>query len=139
MRKFKRGDVRDDGYTFHQYHKNGYELWKSPQAWHELNISRACSQARLRSLAKGLEFNLDPDYLRSIYPEDNRCPVLDIELRWTCGQHGGGDNSPALDRLDNTNGYVKGNVSFISNRANRIKSDATKQELECIISYMKAK
>ena len=34
-------------------------------------------------------------------------------------------------------GYVKGNVHWISRRANRIKSDATVEELEKIISYMK--
>lgn len=42
-----------------------------------------------------------------------------------------------LDRLIPDKGYVKGNVHWISRRANRIKSDATVEELEKIISYMK--
>ena len=40
------------------------------------------------------------------------------------------DNSPSLDRIDPNIGYVKGNVHWISNRVNRMKSDQT---LEMVI------
>lgn len=46
------------------------------------------------------------------------------------------DNSPSLDRIDNSSGYVKGNVHIISMRANRIKSDATLQELKSVVKYL---
>jgi hypothetical protein len=39
------------------------------------------------------------------------------------------DSRASLDRIDNTKGYVPGNVVVVSYRANRIKSDATAQEL----------
>ena len=39
------------------------------------------------------------------------------------------DASPALDRLDNAKGYVKGNVVVISYKANRMKSNATIDEI----------
>lgn len=46
------------------------------------------------------------------------------------------ENSPSIDRLDNTKGYVKGNINIISWRANRIKSDATLDELEKIYRWV---
>jgi hypothetical protein len=42
-------------------------------------------------------FDLDPDFLASIYPKDNLCPVLDTPLVW--GSKGGRDCSPSLDRI----------------------------------------
>lgn len=41
-----------------------------------------------------------------------------------------------LDRLVPSKGYVKGNVRWISRRANRIKSDATIDELKKILKYV---
>jgi hypothetical protein len=56
-----------------------------------------------------------------------RCPVLGIELI-----HGDGgilDASPSLDRILPSQGYVPGNICVISNRANRIKNDASLADL----------
>jgi len=47
------------------------------------------------------------------------------------------DASPSLDRINNLLGYVKGNVHVISMKANRIKTDATVEELEQVVSYLK--
>lgn len=38
-------------------------------------------------------------------------------------------NSPSLDRIDPTKGYIKGNVQVISHRANSMKTNATKEEM----------
>lgn len=48
---------------------------------------------------------------------------------------GGKNNSPSLDRIRNELGYVRGNVIVISNRANRLKSDASIEELRDIASF----
>jgi len=53
------------------------------------------------------------------------CPCLGIKLEL----FGEAYNSPSLDRIDNTKGYVKGNVQVISQRANRCKSNLTKLEM----------
>lgn len=45
------------------------------------------------------------------------------------------DRKPSLDRVVPSLGYVKGNVRVISFRANRIKSDATADELRAVLSY----
>ncbi len=56
-----------------------------------------------------------------------RCPILGIPLaRGTQKQN---DRSPSIDRIDNTKGYVPGNVQVISLKANRMKNDATDTEL----------
>ena len=63
------------------------------------------------------------------------CPMLGIKL--FTGNGVLGDNSPTLDRIDSTLGYTKDNIQVISYRANRIKNDATVEELEKIVEYMK--
>ena len=56
-----------------------------------------------------------------------RCPVFDIQLVWNSVKRS--HNSPSLDRIEATKGYVPGNVWVISWRANDIKNDATPAEL----------
>jgi hypothetical protein len=60
------------------------------------------------------------------------CPLLGIELQRGVGTGGHCDSSPSLDRIDPKLGYERGNVWVISNRANRIKNDATVKELRMI-------
>lgn len=68
------------------------------------------------------------------------CPVLGIAL---LSRVGGGrpttdqiPNSPSLDRIVNSQGYVPGNVAVISFRANLLKRDATADEIRAILRYM---
>lgn len=88
------------------------------------------NDARRRSKKKSIEFNLK---LSDIFiPEV--CPVLGIPLFITGGKRT--DNSPSLDRVDNTRGYCKDNVMVISARANNLKNDGTLDEFKLIIKYM---
>lgn len=61
------------------------------------------------------------------------CPVLGLPLSRGEGIRTG--NSPSLDRLKPHLGYVKGNVMVISWRANRIKCDATFEELAAVADF----
>jgi hypothetical protein len=63
----------------------------------------------------------------------SRCPVLGIAMRPGAGRLC--DTSPTLDRIDNTKGYVPGNVMVISYKANRIKSNATPEELRLVADF----
>ena len=90
------------------------------------------SAARYRAKRKGVPFNLT--YRDIVIPK--RCPILGIALQR--GLEGGLDNSPSLDRIVPRRGYVRGNVRVISNRANRIKSDSTPEELARILTYVLA-
>lgn len=64
------------------------------------------------------------------------CPILGIVLI-PYGESR--DTSPSLDRIIEEKGYTPDNIRVISNRANRIKSDASVEELEKIVRYMKEK
>lgn len=61
------------------------------------------------------------------------CPILKIQLCYTNTKPL--DNSPSLDRIDSTKGYIPNNVHIISWRANRIKSNATPEELKMLAEY----
>jgi hypothetical protein len=62
------------------------------------------------------------------------CPVFGTPLVWTNKL---GNDTPSLDRFIPSEGYVKGNVMFISMKANRIKSDASVEDLEKLLEWMK--
>lgn len=88
--------------------------------------------ARLRAKRMGLEFNLTIGDI--VVPET--CPVLGIPLV-IGNRKGWSTTSPTLDRIDNSKGYIKGNICVISWRANSLKSDATLAEAERVVAYMR--
>ena len=63
------------------------------------------------------------------------CPVLGIKLE--SGTKKYHDNSPSLDRVVPELGYVPGNIVVMSFRANRIKGDASVEEMETVLSWLK--
>ena len=88
--------------------------------------------AKDRSARKGIEFSITVEDV--IVPK--YCPVLGIELKVSkC--RGGLDNSPSLDRVDSSKGYILGNVVVMSDRANTIKNNGTAEEHEKIAKFMK--
>lgn len=91
--------------------------------------------AKERAARKNLPFNIELSDV--IIPEV--CPVLGIPLVVSLrGKPGWYDDSPSLDRVKPHKGYVKGNVNVISNRANRLKMDATYDELIKVAEYVKS-
>jgi hypothetical protein len=89
------------------------------------------SHAKSRATEKGIDFDITTDDIQI----PDVCPVLGIPLIRGNGKRT--DNSPTLDRIDNSKGYVKGNVMVISHRANLLKNSASIQEVELILEYMK--
>lgn len=84
-------------------------------------LARAKSRARL----SGLDFNLETTDI--VIPQF--CPILGIELKEHRGSSGGKPNSPALDRIDNSKGYIKNNVMVISHLANQMKASSNREEM----------
>lgn len=83
-------------------------------------------ETRYRAKKKGLEFNLILEDI--IVPK--QCPILGIELK--IGDNQATHNSPTVDRIDNSKGYIKENIRVISWRANKLKSDASFEEIETL-------
>lgn len=66
--------------------------------------------------------------LDDIPPIPQFCSVLGIELRKSPYGHAH-DNSPSVDAIRHELGHVKGNLRIVSQRANRLKGNATLDEL----------
>lgn len=82
-------------------------------------------------MRKGIKFDIVPEDIPEL---PTHCPILGIPIQYIArGKGGWYDDSPSLDRIVNELGYTKGNVRIISNRANRIKMDATLEELELVL------
>ena len=93
--------------------------------------------AKSRARKNNLPFDLTVEYLESI--ATNECPIFKIKFEW--GQSGLGkgntkETAPTLDRILPHKGYVKGNVAFISFRANRIKDNASMEEMYKIADWI---
>lgn len=82
-------------------------------------------RAKVRSKQSGREFDITPEDI--VIPDV--CPILGIALNMNSGRSGAYDNSPSLDRIDNSRGYTKDNIQVISQRANAMKSSASAEEL----------
>ena len=116
----------------------------SPSYWVIGCISTTKQRARLR----GFEHNLDKKYLMELMgyerfdywdAKKEVCPVLGIPYSFKPKGKGGAYNSKSLDRIDNTKGYVKGNVRFMSRKANGMLLDATpEQQLQAAVWKLKA-
>jgi hypothetical protein len=92
------------------------------------------SRARVRSNALGLPFDLDPDYLESIWT--GTCPVFGVEI-YLWEKDRSDEFAAELDRFIPERGYTKGNVHFLSRRANRLKNNVTSKELQQLLDWMK--
>jgi hypothetical protein len=84
-------------------------------------------RAKSRATKKGLDFNLEISDIKI----PKVCPVFKVPFDKTSN-----DYTYSIDRIDPREGYVKGNVMIISNKANRIKSDASRKEIEQVLSYV---
>lgn len=88
-------------------------------------VSAACARAS----RSGLPFDICPDDI--VVPDV--CPVFGTPFTSRSSKN----LSPSLDRLIPSLGYVKGNVQVISWRANRLKLDASLDELERLVDWLR--
>lgn len=87
-------------------------------------IKNLLHRTKKRALQKELEFNISEEDI--IIPEI--CPILEVPL--VIGTSNNYEYSPSIDRIDNTKGYIKGNIQIISKKANSMKNSATLDELK---------
>lgn len=126
--------------------KSGFLRWKrrNPEKYRQSERERKrryIEKDPLRNLLKhvkgrskkdGVEFSITKADLE--WPEF--CPVLGMKLIRN-SKKGWADDTHSIDRIDNSKGYIPGNVKIISWKANDIKGHATIEELEAVLKYMK--
>jgi hypothetical protein len=95
----------------------------------ESQEQRIWYRAKGRAKRNNLEFNIEVNDI--LIPE--KCPVFDFTLKVNDP-----DCTPSIDRINPALGYVKGNIQIISNRANRIKNNATWEEILLVANFIKA-
>lgn len=66
----------------------------------------------------------------------SHCPILGTELVYQLHGRVPSKNTPSLDRVDNTKGYIVGNTAVISRRANTLKSDMSRAVLARLLEYI---
>lgn len=103
---------------------------KYREHWFRFQHNLRSSQCK----SKGIPYDLDEEYLKSIWT--NECPITGKPFVLHDKGH---PDSPSLDRIIPELGYTKGNVVYISWRMNRIKYDATCEEIVRLADWMKLK
>lgn len=92
--------------------------------------NRIFYEIKSRAKKRGLAFDLD----QQGFKPPAVCPALGIPLFFSIGEVT--DNTPTIDRINNTKGYTKDNCEWLSYRANRIKNSSTLEELISITLYV---
>lgn len=114
--------------------KKGLERKREITAkWFE-NLSkehRMYYAAKRRAKDSGRDFNIEVSDI--VCPDV--CPILGIPLIRGKGRQTA--NSPSLDRIDTTKGYVKGNIQVVSLLANQMKGPATPEQLLRFADWVK--
>ena len=109
------------------------EKWSTKEAWIEQSIKEVLRSAKRRAKVNKLPFNITYKYLKSIFPKDGMCPIFFTTLGFSLKDR---FQSASLDRILPECGYIKGNVQWISLRANTIKSNAHPFELMRVARYL---
>lgn len=110
---------------------NKREIKKRNKSWKNNALNIMFNNSKQRAKKSGLEHSITKEDI--IIPDF--CPVFNIKLKredkntWL--------NAPSIDRIDNTKGYIKGNVIVVSRRANILKKDATIEELIKMADFYK--
>lgn len=83
------------------------------------------NRARSRAAKRGIPFELQEGDI--VVPKC--CPVFGTPF----------DSDESIDRMEPGRGYVPDNINIISLRANVVKGNATLEELEAVVAWMKSK
>lgn len=107
--------------------KKEYQLqWNKDHPWHtKRKESRLLWAAKKRAKEEDVPFSITIEDI--IIP--THCPYLGIELTNHVPRGEKRNNVASLDKIIPSLGYVKGNIEVMSQQANTMKSDASKEEL----------
>jgi hypothetical protein len=121
-----------NAYMKRRYHENPQRYIKGRKDRHASNPARVMLTSAKRR-ARDYKMECTITLADIIVPEF--CPVFGIRLAVANGRSA--KNSPTIDRIDNTKGYIPGNIWVISRIANDLKRDASLADLEALVEAIK--
>lgn len=87
-----------------------------------LNLKKAAAN-------RNIKFDVSMKYLWELFLSQERtCKLSGVPISFS-SSYGARDGTASLDRIDRTNGYVKGNVQWVHKVVNEMKWDRTDEEL----------
>lgn len=93
-------------------------------------INDKWNRTRQRAKKLGIAFNISKDdFLKQFEKQNGKCFFTDQKLITIIGE-GRFPNSASVDKLIPTKGYIRGNVVFVTNQVNTIKSNISLKEME---------
>ena len=95
-------------------------------------ISHLVRKAEERSVNKNLPFELTPEYIFSIWPEDDSCWMAKAKFFSDPAYKRQSPTTPTIDRLIPSEGYVEGNIQIVSWVANGIMGAGSPEQLVTI-------
>lgn len=77
----------------------------------------------------GVEYNLTPRYMYDLFIQQNqKCSLSGIDIKFTNSWKSRSDQTASLDRIDNTKGYIIGNVQWVHKQINFMKGTMTQED-----------
>lgn len=127
-------------YDKQYYEANRQTLQRNQRKWQSKNVDKVAKYmqnyakdnpakiilaiCKQKALRKNIEFSLSEEDFT--FPET--CPYLGVLLTYTRGE-GRQATNYSIDRIDSSKGYISGNIQIISDLANRMKQNATPEQL----------
>ena len=105
---------------------------KAKQAYYATSPAGRCSAKRAQCKERGIPFGLNASHFDRSRLHGTPCPVLGIPMRNDVEQ--GHPQEMHMDRMRPEFGYVPGNIRWVSGRANRLKNNATLEEVRLILA-----
>lgn len=117
-----------------EWHKKNPEYSRNWRLANPISIEKKMyDNAKTRAKKSGVPFTI----LETDIQIPDKCPVLGIPLFKGNGLVG--ENSPTLDKLIPSMGYIPGNVTVISFKANTAKSNLNLDELRLLVEWLEGK
>jgi hypothetical protein len=127
--------------TLHYSVCKSCEALKMKERYTKNPVPQMLSNAKIRARQKGVPFSIKSEDIRSIWPADNKCPILKVKFEMgyskVVGKKKDRFYAPSLDRVDPKLGYVPGNLLIICDIVNRMKQDASVEIMEKVYKFYK--
>tara|TARA_B100001123_G_C14560321_1_gene729998 strand:- start:55 stop:522 length:468 start_codon:yes stop_codon:yes gene_type:complete len=135
IRGEKKGNLIFESYNKYVIDEDGYWSLRfiTFAEWHRRRIKYIYDHIKKY---RDKKTNLSIKYLTDIFPSDFKCPILGMKIKYNLLSNK--QDSINIDKINHKKGYIKGNVVWCSNLANRIKTNATSKEILKVGKWLKS-